>query len=69
MLFRPRAGFYASDLPGPDDVLLIVEVSDTTLCYDRDVKLPLYARAGIPGIWIVDVRRGRITVYRESAPE
>jgi Uma2 family endonuclease len=42
-------------LPGPEEVLLVVEVSVTTLSYDRNVKLPLYARAGIPEAWIVDL--------------
>lgn len=52
-----RAGDYANSPPGPEDVLLVIEVSDTTLGYDRNVKLPLYARAGIgerrraTGVW------------------
>ncbi len=47
------------------DVLLIVEVSDTTLEYDREVKVPLYARHGIPEVWLLDVRSGELTVYRD----
>lgn len=50
-----RARDYEDSLPGPEDVLLLIEVSDTTLAYDRDVKLPLYARAGIAEVWIVDL--------------
>ena len=50
-----RARDYEGSLPGPEDVLLLIEVSDTTLSYDRNVKLPLYARAGIPEVWIVDL--------------
>ena len=46
---------YRESLPMPEDVLLLIEVSDTTLSYDRGVKLPLYARAGIPEVWIVDL--------------
>jgi Uma2 family endonuclease len=46
---------YFGKLPGPEDVLLLIEVSDTTLSYDRGVKLPLYARVGIPEVWIVDL--------------
>ena len=42
-------------LPLPEDVLLLIEVSDTTLSYDRGVKLPLYARAGIREVWIADL--------------
>ena len=51
--------------PRPDNVLLLVEVSDTTLTYDRDVKRPLYARAGIPEVWIVDLDARQIEVHRE----
>jgi Uma2 family endonuclease len=50
-----RTRDYRRSLPGPGDVLLLIEVSDTTLPYDRGVKLPLYARAGILEIWIVDL--------------
>jgi Uma2 family endonuclease len=46
----------AGSLPGPADVLLVIEVCDTTLAYDRNVKLPLYARAGIREAWIVDLQ-------------
>ena len=50
-----RARDYSRSLPGPEDVLLLIEVSDTMLRYDRGVKLPLYARAGIREVWIVDL--------------
>jgi Uma2 family endonuclease len=50
-----RARDYRESLPGPEDVLLAIEESDTTLGYDRNVKLPLYARAGIREAWIVDL--------------
>ena len=46
---------YRDSLPGPEDVLFLIEVSDTTLSYDRNVKLPLYARSGIPEVWIFDL--------------
>ena len=54
-LLRPRADFYRRAQPGPGDVLLAIEVADSTLARDRDVKRPLYARHGIPECWIVDV--------------
>jgi Uma2 family endonuclease len=69
-LLRPRADFYSEGHPAPEDVLLIVEVAETSLGYDRDVKLPLYARAGIPEVWIVDLDREEILAYsrpREGA--
>jgi Uma2 family endonuclease len=50
-----RVRDYRESLPMPGDVLLLIEVSDTTLAYDRGVKLPLYARAGILDVWIVDL--------------
>ena len=65
-LLRRRPDFYAGELPKPEVVLLIVEVSDTTLSYDRDVKLPRYARAGVPEVWIVDLEGRRIESH--SAP-
>lgn len=49
--------------PGPGDVLLVIEVSDTTLSYDRGVKLPLYAGAGIPEAWIVDLAGRKVEVH------
>ena len=66
-LLRPRADFYARAHPTPDDVLLVIEVSDTSPEYDREVKLLLYARAGIPEAWIVDLNREEVWTY--SRPE
>ncbi len=60
MLLKLREGGYLSDHPRPEDVLLLVEVSDSTLEYDRDVKLSLYAAAGVPEVWIVNLRDGWI---------
>ena len=66
-ILKPRADFYATKHPGPGDVLLLVEVVDTSAGYDRTTKLPLYARAGIREVWIVDVVRGVVEVYRPPA--
>lgn len=63
-LLRPRADFYANAHPMPDDVLLIVEVSDSTLRYDRDIKTPLYAKYGIPEVWLVDVAGRELIIHR-----
>lgn len=62
-----KDGKYMDALPTAADVLLVLEVSDTTLDYDRDVKLALYARHGIPEVWLLDVNAREITVYREPA--
>jgi Uma2 family endonuclease len=64
-LLEFRADRYAHALPVAADVLLIVEVSDTTLDYDRGKKLRLYARHGVPEYWIVDLQAKRLEVYRE----
>ncbi len=58
---------YMEAHPTAADVLLVVEVSDSTLEYDRDIKLGLYAHHGIPEVWLLDVNGREITVYREPA--
>jgi Uma2 family endonuclease len=63
-LLRPREDFYASEHPGPEDVLLIVEVAEHSAGYDRGVKVPLYARYGVVEVWVVDLLRGVVEVYR-----
>ncbi len=62
-----RARDYRESLPTPEDVLLLIEVSDTSLAYDRDVKLPLYARFGIPEVWIVDLAGEAIERHTEPS--
>jgi len=64
ILLRRRTDFYASAHPGPDDVLLLVEVSDTSADYDREVKLPLYARHGIAEVWLVGLETEVVEVFR-----
>jgi len=63
VLLRPRADFYADAHPVAADVLLAVEVADTSIDYDREVKLPLYAQAGLPEVWLIDLQKGHIEVY------
>jgi len=65
VVFKPRADFYASGRPTPADVLFLVEVSDSTLRRDRNLKLPRYAAAGIPEVWIEDLKHDLILVYRD----
>jgi Uma2 family endonuclease len=64
-ILAPREDEYASALPRPSDVLLVVEVSDTTLRFDLRAKVPLYARCGIRETWVVDVNERVIHVFRE----
>jgi Uma2 family endonuclease len=68
-LLRPRADFYSRRLPQPGDVLLIVEVADTSLEYDRTMKVPLYARAGTPEVWLADLNGDGLDVYREPSAD
>jgi Uma2 family endonuclease len=64
-VLRLRADYYADALPTPSDVLLVIEVADTSLPYDQYVKLPRYAEAGIAEVWIVDVARPMVTRYTD----
>lgn len=68
-VYRLKEDRYASGLPGPNDTYLIVEVAHTTLLSDRSFKVPLYARASIPEVWIVDLIGRRVEVYRSPSPE
>jgi Uma2 family endonuclease len=67
-LLKLRDDFYAAQHPGPEDVLLLIEVAETSLRYDRDRKLPLYALAGIPEVWLVDLAGRTLWCCRDPAP-
>lgn len=69
MLLQRRTDFYASGHPGPGDVLLLVEVSDSSTDYDREVKVPLYARHGIGEVWLVGLESETVEVYRGPGEE
>lgn len=70
VLLRWRADLYPPGAPpSPGDVLLVVEVADTSLVYDRDTKIPLYARAGIQEGWLLDIPGRRLIVGREPGPQ
>jgi len=60
-----RPDFYAKSHPTPSDVLLIIEVADSSLQKDREVKLPLYAEASIPEVWIINLPERQVEVYRQ----
>ena len=66
---RRAGGFSGAWLPGPRDVLLVIEVADTSLERDRDIKIPRYAAAAIPEAWLVDLGADAITVYRGPSPD
>ena len=68
-LLKPRRDFYEEELPQGRDALLVVEVADTSLHYDLEVKLPLYAKAGVPEVWVVDLVREKAHVFRKPQGE
>ena len=65
MLLRPRADDYRANHPGAADVLLLVEISDSSLTYDRGAKLTLYAKFGVPEVWIIDIAGSAVEIYRQ----
>ena len=67
MLLRSRSDFYASRHAGPADVLLVVEVAESSFDYDYDVKASLYARLNLPEYWLVDLNEN--VLYCHSSPE
>jgi len=68
-LLRFRDDFYASATATEAAALLVIEVADTTEGYDRRTKAPLYARYGIPELWIADLNRNRVTRYLDPTPQ
>ncbi|MFN9842055.1 MAG: Uma2 family endonuclease, partial [Pseudanabaena sp.] len=66
-ILKWRDDFYASALPTPEDILLIIEVADSTIAYDRDVKMPLYAANGIPEMWLFDLNQQIIEGYSQPS--
>jgi Uma2 family endonuclease len=66
-VLKPRADYYGQSLPTPEDVLLVIEVSDTTLEYDRQIKVPLYAGAGVPEVWIINLADEQVETYADPA--
>lgn len=69
VILRWQDDFYHGRLPQADDVLLAIEVADSTLVYDRDNKVPLYARYRIPEVWIVNLRERCVEVYSELSQD
>ncbi|MCC3446994.1 MAG: Uma2 family endonuclease [Microcoleus sp. PH2017_29_MFU_D_A] len=68
VFLQPRADYYSTAHPTPSQVLLLIEVSDSTVDYDRDVKVPIYARSQIAEVWLVDLEAQCLEVYRQPTP-
>jgi Uma2 family endonuclease len=64
-VLKLRADRYRDQHPGPEDVLLVIEVADTSAQYDRNVKIPLYGRAGVSEAWLVDLQNEIIEVHTQ----
>lgn len=67
VLLEPRSDFYTQAHPEPEDVLLLVEVVEPSAEYDRQIKMPLYAQAGVTEVWLVDVVGECVEVYRDPS--
>ena len=65
VLLKPRPDFYRQAHPGPSDALLVIEVADTSAT--RTLKVPLYARAGIAELWVINLSEGLVEVYCQPA--
>lgn len=64
-VLEPRPDGYAAAHPGPADVRLLIEVADSSLARDQEIKLPLYAGAGVAEVWIVNLAADHIHLYRD----
>jgi Uma2 family endonuclease len=64
-VLKPRADHYQTATPLPEDVLLLIEIAETSLQYDRELKAPLYAVHAIPELWVVDVTARTLWMYRD----
>lgn len=64
-ILRWREDFYATTHPQPQDILLIVEIADTTASVDRTYKIPLYAQYDIPEVWLLDLQKRQLEIYRQ----
>ena len=67
MLLKPQDSFYTDAHPQPSDVYLLVEVADSSIHIDREIKLPLYAQAQVTEVWIVNLTERQIEVYRSPS--
>lgn len=67
-LVRTMANDYADAHPGPTDVLLLIEVAQSSLGFDREVKIPHYARAGVAEVWLANLELQQMEIFRGPGP-
>jgi Uma2 family endonuclease len=65
VIARLRSDDYINSHPSPADIILVIEVADSTIRFDREIKAPLYAAAGISEYWIVNLIDNRLEIYRQ----
>jgi Uma2 family endonuclease len=65
VILKPREDFYEEKFPQAEDVLLLIEVADSSLKYDRTTKLSLYSEYGILEYWIANLERNILEIYRQ----
>ncbi|MDJ0600520.1 MAG: Uma2 family endonuclease [Crocosphaera sp.] len=65
VLLKPRSDFYESKIPESEDIYLVIEVADSTIKYDQEIKLPLYAENNINEVWIINLNNKSLEVYRQ----
>ncbi|MGK7881875.1 MAG: Uma2 family endonuclease [Crocosphaera sp.] len=65
VLLKPRSDFYESKIPEAEDIYLLIEISDSTIKYDQEIKLPLYAESNINELWIINLNNKNLEVYRQ----
>lgn len=66
-ILKPRPDFYSEKHPKPQDVLLVIEIADASVEYDRSVKIPLYAKALIQEVWLVNLQEDTIEIYHSPS--
>jgi Uma2 family endonuclease len=69
VLLRPRDDFYETANPTPASVLLLIEIADSSLNYDKNNKIPLYARHGIPEVWLINIPNQQVEIYLKPSSE
>jgi Uma2 family endonuclease len=69
LVLKPREDYYRKAHPQPEDILLLIEVADTSARFDREIKIPLYARHNVLEIWLVDLAQRCVEVYRLPQPD
>jgi Uma2 family endonuclease len=68
-LLKPRKDYYKKSHPEAEDILLIIEVADSSIDYDRKIKIPLYAQHRVPEVWLIDLNLQRIEIYLEPSDD